>query len=86
MEVLELCIIGRYQPTQHLFVCLHLISCLYTIFVGSMVWMHFTCSILCLLGTTYFSIEENSINVVSMVDQRLFELSAAAQQEKNPGE
>ena len=55
------------------------------------VWCkHFTYSIPCLLGTTHFSIEGNSINVVSMVDiwmggvdQRLFGLSTAAPPEKS---
>ena len=72
-------------------ICLHFIPCLYTIFLGIIVWTHFTCSVLCLLDTAYFSIEGNSINVVSVVefwmggvDQRLFGLSAAAPPEKNP--
>ena len=49
-------------------ICLHFISCMYTIFVGSIVWTHSTCSIPCLLGTTHFSVEGNSITVVSMVE------------------
>ena len=70
-------------------VCLHVISCLHTIFWGSTVWTHSTYSTLCLLSTTHFSIEGNSLNVVPMVDfwmggldQRLFGLSATAPPEK----
>ena len=76
-----------------LYICLDFISCLYIIFVGSIVKTHFTCSIPCLLDTIHLGIERNSINVVSMVDfwtgvldQRLFGLSAAAPPEKNPRE
>ena len=49
-------------------ICLHLISCLYTIYVGHIVYTHFTCTIPFLPGTTHFSIEGNSVNVVSVVD------------------
>ena len=56
---------GIWDACIGLFICLHFISCLYTVFVGCIVWTHFTCSISCLLGTTHFSIEGNSINIVS---------------------
>ena len=49
-------------------ICLHVISCLYTIFGGSTVWILSTYSTPCLLSTTHFGIEGNSLNVVSMVD------------------
>ena len=76
-------------------ICLHLMSCLYTIFVGAQC-KHFSCTISFLPGTTHFSIEGDSVNVVSMVDfwmgrvdKRLFGLSRAAppeekNQESNP--
>ena len=59
---------GIWDASVGLCICLHFISCLYTIFWGSIVWTCFTYSIACLLSTTHFGIEGNSLNVVSMVD------------------
>ena len=82
---------GIWDAWVGLCICLHFISCLYTIFWESTVWTHSTYSITCLPSTTYFSIEGNSLNVVSMVgfwmegvDQRLFDPSTTAPPEKNP--
>ena len=69
-------------------ICLHLISCLNTIFMGSINTL--TCTISFVRSTTHFSIEGNSVRIVSdgFLDggsgQRLFGLSAAAPSEKKP--
>ena len=83
---------GIWDAWVGLCICLHFISCLYTVSGGSIVWTHFTYSILCLLSTTHFSIMGNSLNIVSMVDfwmgvyQKLFGLSTTAPPETNPKE
>ena len=51
-----------------LWICLHVISCLYTIFWGSTVWIHSTYSTTCLWSTTHFGIKGNSLNVVPVED------------------
>ena len=82
---------GIWDALVGMCVCLHVKSCLYTIFWGSTVWIYSTYSITCLLGTTLFGIKGNSLDVVSMVDfldggvdQRLFGPSTTAPLEKNP--
>ena len=81
---------GIWDAWDGLCICLHVISCLFAIFWGSTVWTHSTYSTPCLLSTTHFGIEGNSLNVVSMVDgavvQRLVGPSATASPEKQPKE
>ena len=55
---------GIWDALVGLCICLNVISCLYTIFWGSTS----TYSTMCLLSTTHFGIEGNSLNVVFMVD------------------
>ena len=57
---------GIWDALVGLCICLHVISCLYTILWGSTVWTHSTYSTPCLLSATHFGIfEGNSLNVVS---------------------
>ena len=51
---------GIWDVLVGLCIYLHVISCLYTIFWGSTVWIYSTYSITCLLSTTHFGIEGNS--------------------------
>ena len=59
---------GIWDAWVGLCICLHVISCLFTVLWESTVWTHFSYSVPCLLSTTHFGIEGNSINVVSIVD------------------
>ena len=59
---------GIWDALVGLCICLHVISCLYTICWGSTVWILSTYTITCLWSTTYFCIEGSSFNVVFMVD------------------
>ena len=57
---------GIWDAFIGLCICLHVISCLYTIFWGSTVWIHSTPSNTCLQNTTLQY--SNSFNVVSVVN------------------